>query len=101
MTLLLNFYIAQLEHNGLDLKSVSFVEKIDPIFTKGRAVGRDLVQEMYGDASSLRVVPPLLTIRSVLQEFQAQWLKPSEIVYHSHQVFHEIPGKRWDALTHL
>eukprot|EP00434_Breviolum_minutum_P042133 symbB.v1.2.037488.t1/scaffold5553.1/size25922/3 len=71
VTLLLNFYIAQLEHNGLYLKSVSFVEQIDPIFTKGRQVGRDLVQEMYGDASSLRVV------------------------------FHEIPGKRWDALTHL
>lgn len=52
VTLLLNFYIAQLEHNG-------------------RLVGRDLVHELYGDPSSLRVV------------------------------FHEIPGKRWDALTHL
>ncbi len=57
VTLLLNFYIAQLEHNGQCLKSVSFVEQIYPIFTKGRQVGRDLVQEMYGDASSLRVVP--------------------------------------------
>ncbi|CAK8990840.1 Hypothetical protein SCF082_LOCUS2406, partial [Durusdinium trenchii] len=52
VTLLLNFHIVQLEHNG-------------------RIVGRNLVQEMYGDASSLQVV------------------------------FHEIPGKRWDALTHL
>ena len=52
VTLLLNFYIAQLEHNG-------------------RSAGRNLVQELYGDANSLRVV------------------------------FHEIPGKRWDALTYL
>ncbi|CAJ1331909.1 unnamed protein product, partial [Effrenium voratum] len=52
VTLLLNFHIAQLEHNG-------------------QAVGRDLVKEMYGDANSLRIV------------------------------FHEIPGKRWDALMHL
>ena len=52
VTLLLNFYIAQLEHNG-------------------RSVGLNLVQELYGVANSLRVV------------------------------FHEIPGKRWDALTYL
>lgn len=77
MTLLLNFYIAQLEHNGLCLKSVSFVEQIYPIFTKGREVGRDLVQEMYGDASSLRVVPPVAyKLRSVF-DFQTR-LKQSE-----------------------
>ncbi|CAE7674731.1 DDHD2 [Symbiodinium pilosum] len=51
-TLLLNFHLAQLDHNG-------------------RVVGRDLIQELYGDVNSIQVV------------------------------FHEIPGKRWDALTNL
>ncbi|CAE7265788.1 DDHD2, partial [Symbiodinium necroappetens] len=52
VTLLLNFHLAQLDHNG-------------------RVAGRNLVHELYGDVDSIRVV------------------------------FHEIPGKRWDALTHL
>mmetsp|Transcript_35375 Transcript_35375/g.65877 ORF Transcript_35375/g.65877 Transcript_35375/m.65877 type:complete len:411 (+) Transcript_35375:64-1296(+) len=52
VTLLLNFHIAQLDHNG-------------------RAAGRNYLHELYGNVESVRVV------------------------------FHEIPGKRWDALTHL
>jgi hypothetical protein len=53
LTLLLNFHIARLEHNG------RLVE------------GKNLVHEMYGDVSLIKVV------------------------------FHEIPGKRWDTLSFL
>jgi len=53
VTLLLNFHVAQLEHNGRTER------------------GRNLVHELYGDVESITVV------------------------------FHEIPGKRWDVLTHL
>ena len=49
VTLLLNFYIAQLEHNG----GMSCFH--GHVGLAGRTVGRDLVREMYGDASSLRV----------------------------------------------
>eukprot|EP00933_Yihiella_yeosuensis_P013343 TRINITY_DN12404_c1_g2_i1.p1 TRINITY_DN12404_c1_g2~~TRINITY_DN12404_c1_g2_i1.p1 ORF type:complete len:318 (-),score=52.88 TRINITY_DN12404_c1_g2_i1:671-1624(-) len=52
VTLLLNFHVAQLEHNG----------RID---------GRNFVHELYGDVETVKFV------------------------------FHEIPGKRWDSLTHL
>jgi len=53
VTLLLNFHIAQLEHNG----RVQY--------------GRNLLQEMYGDVASVRAL------------------------------FHDLPGKRWDTLSHL
>jgi len=53
LTLLINFYVAQLEHSGRYEQ------------------GRDLVSELYGDVNTIRVI------------------------------FHEIPGKRWDALGHL
>jgi len=53
VTLLLNFYIAQLEHNGRVTH------------------GRNFVHELYGDVSKVRTV------------------------------FHDIPGKRWDALRFL
>lgn len=53
VTLLLNFYIAQLEHNGRVTH------------------GRNFVHELYGDVSKVRTF------------------------------FHDIPGKRWDALLFL
>jgi len=53
VTLLLNFYVAQLEYNGRVTH------------------GRNLVHELYGDVSKVRTV------------------------------FHDIPGKRWDALRFL
>lgn len=53
VTLLLNFYVAQLEHNGRV------------------AHGRNFVHELYGDVSKVRTL------------------------------FHDIPGKRWDALLFL
>lgn len=52
VTLLLNFHIARLEHNG-------------------RMEGKNMVHSMYGDVSEVSVR------------------------------FHEIPGKRWDALSFL
>lgn len=55
VTLLLNFYIAQLEHNG-------------------RSVGRDLVREMYGDASSLRVASRLRVDLKRLGNAHVSWL---------------------------
>ena len=58
-TLLLNFHLAQLDHNGhaLRLSQANCVVLNFSVIDSGRVVGRDLIQELYGDVNSIQVVP--------------------------------------------